>query len=170
MKQIRQKFDSNRGLTILELVVAVFIFIVAITAVQASFLIGNASYNSSETKMTAMRFARRAMDNLARELRGSVNPDVDQSSGSVTVTYSKDGEDSLTITWQDSGANANQVLKTFEDDSKIIGHGITALSFTDHTIETDPQNAVTIELTATAVMPNGQDIDLTLKEKINLRL
>jgi len=167
MKQIRQKFDSNRGVTILELLVAVFIFVVAITAVQASFLIGNASYNSSETKMTAMRYARRAMDNLVRELRGSRNFEATQTSGSVTVTYDKDGEGSLAITWQDSGTEANQVLK----NGKIIGHAITALSFIDHTIEeTDPQNAVTIDLTATAVMPNGQDIDVTLKEKINLRL
>jgi len=166
-KRIRQEFDSNRGLTILELVVAVFIFAVAITAVQASFLIGDASYNSSETKMTAMRCARSAMDNLVRELRGSRNFSVTQSTGSVTVAYDKDGEGSLTMTWQDSGAHANQVLK---NGTKIIGNNITALSYIDHTIETDPQNAVTIDLTATASMPRGEDIEVTLEEKINLRL
>ena len=159
--QIKRFSIPRRAFTLLEMMVSVLIFTIAIGLFHMGYSTGNASFRSTEAKITAQRAARQTMDNMARELRGATNIAITQDADSSQISFERTGYGTIEFSWSNTGNSANQVLR---NDVKIVGHNISALSFTDNS------DALTIDLTATETTPQGKSISSNLKEKIAFRI
>ncbi|MCD4694543.1 prepilin-type N-terminal cleavage/methylation domain-containing protein [bacterium] len=99
---IKKELKLNRGFTLLEIVVAVSIFVLIIMISGSLYTISQRSYTSSENKMELVQNGRVAFDRLSRELRQSVEiatPLASSSSETETEILFQDGHDSNEITY-----------------------------------------------------------------------
>ena len=159
--QIKRLSAGKRAFTFIEMMVSMLIFIIAIGLFHMSYSTGNISFRETEAKINAQRAARQAMENMVRELRGATNVAITQDSDSAQISFAYDSYGTIVFAWSNTGSSANQILR---NSVKIIGHSISALSFTDNA------DAITIDLTATETTLQGESISSHLKEKVALRM
>jgi prepilin-type N-terminal cleavage/methylation domain-containing protein len=99
---INKKIKPNEGFTLLEIVVAVSIFVLIIMISGSLYTISQRSYTSSENKMELVQNGRVAFDRLSRELRQSVEiatPLASSSSETENEILFQDGHDSDEIAY-----------------------------------------------------------------------
>lgn len=99
---IKKDLKLNEGFTLLEIVVAVSIFVLIIMISGSLYAISQRSYTSSENKMELVQNGRVAFDRLSRELRQSVEiatPLASSSSEAENEILFQDGHDTDQITY-----------------------------------------------------------------------
>jgi prepilin-type N-terminal cleavage/methylation domain-containing protein len=99
---VKKKIKLNEGFTLLEIIVAVSIFVLIIMISGSLYTISQRSYTSSENKMELVQNGRVAFDRLSRELRQSVEvatPLASSSTETENEILFQDGHDSDDITY-----------------------------------------------------------------------
>lgn len=81
------KYSKNKhGFTLIEVLVAVSIFVIIMMISGSLYVVAQRSYNYSESKMELVQNGRVAFDRISRELRQSVEIATDLATSSQTAT------------------------------------------------------------------------------------
>ncbi|MFA5060304.1 MAG: hypothetical protein WC676_06735 [Candidatus Omnitrophota bacterium] len=162
------KLRNIHALTLVEVMVTTGILAVIIIALQTVFTTGNMSWQTFEGKVTAQRQARLALMAMSQELREASNISRTETASSVSFTFSREGVGTVVYSWTTTGNDAGKLLRTADGTTRTLASDISTLSILPIPDVADP-TTITINLTATKQMSNGQISSVALKEKIALR-
>jgi type IV pilus assembly protein PilW len=156
---------NNRGFTLAELLVGLFVSGIVMTTILSAYYSQNKSYAVQDQLAAMVQNLRAAMDIMIREARmagydptGSANAGIVVATAtSLTITEDMDGDGSLTgdesITYSlaDSDGDGDNDL---ERNSNLIAENIDALDFVyldeDDASTTDPSEIRSIQITMVA--------------------
>ncbi|OIO34596.1 MAG: hypothetical protein AUJ70_00775 [Candidatus Omnitrophica bacterium CG1_02_40_15] len=147
---------NNRGFTLLEIIIVVFLFSIISAAIFSVLATGRNSLSAGESQIGVQQACRNGLDAMIKELR--------QASVSTIQGVPADGAnyssitfqipttiDATGITWSSniqyalSGLNSAQLLKTQSGSQKVLANNISALSFNRSAVN---PNVVNISITA----------------------
>lgn len=148
---------KEAGFTLVEILVAILLFIVLISVVFACFEAGHMSWSIDMGLLDINQPLRLSMDGMSREIRQS-------SPGGVVINEDGDRIDFAVNTSNVAYyiSNGRLIREHPVGENKILAQNITALNFM--------RNESTIEIEASAQKRiYGDVIGVTLKEKVRLR-
>ena len=157
------KISNCSGLTLVEVLISTFIFMIITGALYTGFLTGNATWVRYENSLTTQQHARQALAKMAIELRQASNIGITQDTDDSTINFTHEGIGSVTYSWSTGGSDPYKIIRSFSSTQTVLADHITSLSFTDHT------DAVTVDLTSQKQTAIGQVSSFNIKEKIALR-
>lgn len=147
---------KGRGFTLIEVLVAVFLFSIISAAIFSVLSTGRKSFDSEESQIGVQQAARNGLDSMIKELR--------QAGVSTITGVPADGANytSITfqipvsiaaagITWSSNvqymigGLNGRQLLRIQSGNQKVLANNISALAFTRSAAN---PNVVNLSITA----------------------
>ncbi len=155
------------GFTLVEMMIAVAIFVIIIGALFALLLGGQRSWQTQEAYVQVGQEARRALGRMTRQLRGADITNTNWPTDSVT--FSLDGIDGTyeidTIFPDRNGDGLTNQIVYFDDSGKtnIVANFIGGL-----TLDMTGDN-LSIEITASRETPRGDGVTNIISETITLR-
>lgn len=159
-----------RAFTLVEVVIASFIFFLLAAAVFVVLNASDIAYNRDLVLLELQQQARQTMQRIAKELREATTETID--SGSSRVTFTTPSETGIQF-YRNTGNN--QVIREYPAGTQqAIGHHISSLTFCcwhdngscDTTCSSS--NMVVVELNASASVRGGS-LSYPLKERVRLR-
>jgi type IV pilus assembly protein PilW len=161
MKKQRLTRINNRGFTLAELLIGLFVSAVVMTTILSAYYSQNKSYAVQEQVAAMVQNLRAAMDIMIREIRmagydptGAANAGiVTASTTSITITQDLDGDGSvagdenITYALADSDGDGDNDL---ERNNNLIAENIDALDFL-YLDETNNPTAVPSEIKAVQI-------------------
>lgn len=161
MKKQRLTKINNRGFTLAELLIGLFVSAIVMTTILSAYYSQNKSYAVQEQVAAMMQNLRAAMDIMIREIRmagydptGTANAGiVTANTTSITITEDLDGDGSfagdenITYALADSDGDGDNDL---ERNDNLIAENIDALDFL-YLDETGTSTAVPSEIRAVQI-------------------
>jgi len=154
---------NNKAFTLLEILVALFIFSVVMAAIYSAFLVGNRSWVVYNNNVDVQRQVRNTFIFMTKELREAKNIFITKEEGRVEITFTKSGEGFISYSFSRDGHYANCIVRAHESEKKVLANNLTSFS-----VEQMPR-AVVIEIKAMKKPPFGPPSEFSLKEKVALR-
>lgn len=147
---------KNKGMTLLEIIIVVSLFVIIIACVFNVLAKSRTSWNAGASQLNVQYEARRGIDAMVKELRQTGLPsiiDVPPDGASYnSITFKIPTAISIAgITWSDNvqysraGLNGKQLIRTQTGNQRVLANNISALSFMRSPSE---PNAVNISITA----------------------
>lgn len=147
---------NNQGFTLLEIIIAVFLFSIISAAIFSVLATARNSLSAGESQISVQQACRNGLDAMIKELRqtsASTIPDVPSDGTSYSaITFQIPASLSATgITWSSSiryslgGLNGKQLIRTQSGSQRILGNNISAVSFNRSAAN---PNVVNISITA----------------------
>jgi prepilin-type N-terminal cleavage/methylation domain-containing protein len=155
--------QQAKAFSLTELMIAVFIFVIAVGAIYGVMLVGNASWKTYENSIAAQREARMAISKMVRDLREATAINPLEGNNTYTVSFSRGGND-IAYQWTGIGSSAHNLRRTIDAIETVIAQDITALSVSQDSA------SVTVAVTATRESAGGQAVSVTMSEKIAKRI
>lgn len=131
---------NNTGFTLIEIIIAAFLFSIISAAVFSVLATGRNSFTAGESQVSVQQACRNGLDAMIRELRqAGVSKILDVPADGVNysaVTFQIPVSLSAAgITWSGNinyslgGLNGRQLLRTGEGNQRVLGNNISAISF-----------------------------------------
>lgn len=157
-----------KAFTLIEVLVAMVIFILLITAVFALLLVGEQSWHTGSGLLDLQQQARLAIDGMAREMCQAEPATVDTGDGS-TIEFKIKCANSLIKYSRD---NQNRIIREHDDKEKILAQYIEYLEFEQDGSGSSPEELI-VKLRAYKIERNRElwfpSQDEYLIEKVRLR-
>ncbi len=154
---------NEKAVTLIELMVATLIFSFLVAGIYAAFLAGNRSWSTHENNVALQRDARGALWVMVPDLREAKSVVITQSSGNTAISFTTLTLGSVSYAWSNTGASANQIIRTVGSNTRILARNISAMAFTDLS------SAILVDITSTRSDSLGKSANFNLKEKIAYR-
>ncbi len=162
---------SQRGFTLLELMVTVAITVIMSYCLYLALRAGDQQRQAADAKMLIYDSSREGLYKMLQEIRQTASNRITFGTGNTSVTfslpnsatpvaadYTVDWTTALQVTYSLGGASGNQVLRTVNGVSTVIAHDVTALSFTGNT---SPPSIVTVSLSVQHSTAGGRSMAST---------
>jgi prepilin-type N-terminal cleavage/methylation domain-containing protein len=117
----------REGFTLVELMVVMLIFSIILAAVYSVLTVGKASYQTGETQIIVQQEARRAMDEMVRELREASSIDPTTFAEGVSEDIIRFTLKTETIEYV---VNARQLQRIVSGTTTILANNIENIQFT----------------------------------------
>ncbi len=140
-----------KAFTLIEVLVAMVIFILLITAVFALLLVGEQSWHTGSGLLDLQQQARLALDGMAREMRQAEPATVNIDDG-LTIEFKIKGANSLIKYSRD---NQNRIIRKHDDKEKILAQYIEYLEFEQNESGSSPEE-LTVKLRAYKIERNRE--------------
>ncbi|MDP3921680.1 MAG: type II secretion system protein [Candidatus Omnitrophota bacterium] len=149
---------SNRGFTLLELMVVVAISSIIFYGIYLVTMVGDRQGQSLEVKMTVQDSARESLYRMIQEIRLSAPDRVDISVDGASIqfqvpdndnplagNFAVDWDAAPTIEYALGGDNDDQIIRTVVGtlEERVVGNDVTSLEFVG---DADNPNVVTITM------------------------
>lgn len=154
---------NKNGFSLLEILAAIVMGSIIILSLHSVFVSGNAAWQTYDGKANTQNQARKALFTIAKELREANNVVVTTTADSVTVNFTNQEGEAVTLSWSTIGNNANKIIYQDQSTTRTIASDISALSLNNS------GSSVSVNLTSTKDTATGQTSSFSLKEKIALR-
>jgi len=156
---LRQK----SALTLVEMMISTLIFTAVVASLYTLFSSGKFSWATYENRIIVQREARQALARMGKELREASGIAITQSAGNTTLNFTREDQGAVVYQWNDTGADANRILRTLDGTTTILANSISLLSFASDA------TSITIDITATKALWGGGASSFHLKQKVALR-
>jgi type II secretory pathway pseudopilin PulG len=149
--------NKQSGMTLVEALIAVFIFSVVVGLTVMSFTAGQMEWNVHDAQLDIYQSLRLAMDGMAREIRQSTPGNIDINGSGDAINFSISGSQ-IRYYLDDE----NLMREHPEGAIRTLVQNITALHF-------DMNGTVVTFTVGSNKTVTGRDIGMELTEKVSLR-
>ncbi len=169
---------NNKGMTLVEAMVTVFIFTILMAASLQVMLSGSDIWQTNKVRTELQQELRKAIDWMKEDLRqtgssGITNVPADGSTKTTITFYTASGVTSGSVTWSGTttqyvlgGTSSNQLQRISGGTTKVIAQNISLLQIVR---SASTPNILTITLRAQRNTLRGVTITLNYNFKIKLR-
>jgi Tfp pilus assembly protein PilW len=117
-----------RAITLVEMMVAVVIFVAMIAALVTSLLAGQSAWNASQTSSIVQREGRLALTSLIRDIRQAAPFTVVTNSDGKSFTIENPEDHTVFYFWS---INSKELFREAGGENRIVARHITGLDFAD---------------------------------------
>jgi prepilin-type N-terminal cleavage/methylation domain-containing protein len=154
------KKSFSRGVTLVEMMLAVVIFAFMSAGLTAALLAGRSAWQVNENSSIVQQQARNVIWVVARDLRQSDGLTITSDAHSLTFSFTHPTDGAVNYAWNDT---TRQLVRTDSVKRRIVGNNISAFSLTHLGY------GVELSLTAMRVSSNIKAGTLSLKQKVVFR-
>jgi type II secretory pathway pseudopilin PulG len=155
MKRIGQK-----GVTLVEMLLAVVIFMFMSAGLTAALLAGRSAWLVNENSSIVQQQARNALLMLAKDLRQASGVSIGTTAHSLSLNFTHPADGAVSYAWDDT---TQQIVRTDSARYRVAGNNISAFTVTDLGY------GLNLSLTAARVSTNRKTDSLTLKHRVVYR-
>ncbi len=160
------KLASQKGFSLVELIVSFGIFGILSTAIASILYVGNISWAMQDANVRAQTYMRATITQMSRDLRVGTGLNIVQEvvagEDVVNITFARGGV-AMAYDWTTAaGDDQNRLIRTVDGAPIVLAHNITALSLTE------TPDDIKINVT-TSVEARGKDMDYTLEGNVAKR-
>ena len=169
---------NNRGLSLVEVLVTMFIFLFVAGAIYTLTIVGNDIWMANKTRIELQQELRKGMDWMIYELRAAgpssiLDVPADGSWYSSITFKTPSGVSSGSISWNATsvqfilgGTNGQQLQRIFGGSTKLLASNITAVQFRRQVASSD---ILEVSLQAQNTAPGSAALSSDLDFEVQLR-
>jgi prepilin-type N-terminal cleavage/methylation domain-containing protein len=157
-------FRNKKGLSLIEMMVAVVILGLIILALVTFFTGGTKSWMAGQSQLKAQREARQAIDRMVREIREA--SDIKDSSTSSEINFNTPWSTNLKYSWL-----GNKWDPILEGTNPLINNvqSLTFTYFDNSGNSVVPESASKVHIDLKVDVDKDDNPDITLNTDVNLR-
>jgi prepilin-type N-terminal cleavage/methylation domain-containing protein len=157
---------SQKGFTLLELLVTVAITTILSYSLYIALRAGDEQRQAMDTKMLIYDSAREGLYKMTQEIRQTASNRVTFGAGNTSITfdipnpatpvnasYGVDWTTAQQVTYAIGGANGDQIIRTVGGNSTVIAREVTALTFSGNAT---PPSVVTVTMSVQSSTAGGR--------------
>lgn len=166
---------SNRGFSMIEVMITVVIFSMMMTGLYMAFNVGDASWKANFAKMSLQQEMRKAVDAMQYDLRevgrSSIFTLLDDTPQPFIIFAPPYGVASGSINWDSNLAAyymSGNILRRVQTvgTPRIIAHDIVGTKFIIHS---STPNILDVEVTGQRTTTSGVEVNQTMNFQVSLR-
>lgn len=158
------KIHAKNGITLIEILVALFIFSVIAGSIYGALTVGNRSWLYFLDNVAVQREAREALYFMTKELREARGVLITKEEDSIALRFRKPGIGTVEYLWAKKGDSAYKLIRENNANRRVLARNISAVNFSYPS-----DNAIMIDVTSQKTPVIGKVISFNLKGKVALR-